>query len=86
MLEPYETISDAVAGCLQEHYPHVMSADDILKYYYPEGLTGETKTRAYGAFSNTLSKGAGKKAGLKKVSVSIVGEREFKEIAFLEWI
>ncbi len=66
LLEPYETISDAVAGCLQEHYPHVMSADDILKYYYPEGLTGETKTRAYGAFSNTLSKGAGKKGWIKE--------------------
>lgn len=66
LLEPYETISDAVAGCLQEHYPQVMSGDDILQYYYPDGLSGETKTRAYGAFSNTLSKGAGQKGWIKE--------------------
>lgn len=66
LLEPYDTIADAVIGCLQEYYPRVMSADDILKHYYPQGLTGETKKRAYGAFSNTLSKGAGNKGWIRE--------------------
>ncbi|WP_081942707.1 hypothetical protein [Myxosarcina sp. GI1] len=66
LLEPYETIADAVAGCLQEFYPKVMSADDILKHYYPKGLSGETKKRAYGAISNTLSKGAGNKGWIRE--------------------
>ncbi len=60
-----ETIVDAVAFCLQEYYPTVISAEDVVKYYYPEGLEGETKKRAYGAFSNCLSKGAGKQGWIR---------------------
>ena len=60
-----ETIVDAVALCLQEYYPQVISAEDLVKYYYPEGLEGETKKRANGAFSNCLSKGAGKRGWIK---------------------
>ena len=55
-----ESIVDAVGFCLQEYYPKVISAKDILKYYYPEGLKGESHKKAYAAFSNCLSKGAGK--------------------------
>ncbi len=64
-LAPCKTIVDAVALCLQEYYPQVISAEDIVKYYYPEGLEGETNKRAYGAFSNCLSKGAGKQGWIK---------------------
>ena len=60
-----ETIVDAVAFCLQEFYPTVINAEDIVNYYYPEGLEGETKKRAYGAFSNCLSKGAGKQGWIR---------------------
>lgn len=59
------TIVDAVAFCLQEYYPKVISAEDIVKYYYPEGLEGETYKRAYAAFSNCLSKGSGKQGWIR---------------------
>ncbi len=70
-----ETIVDAVAFCLQEYYPTVISAEDVVKYYYPEGLEGETKKRAYGAFSNCLSKGAGKQGWVR----SSIGKYRWKE-------
>ncbi len=60
-----ESIVDAVGFCLQEYYPKVISAKDILKYYYPEGLKGESHKKAYAAFSNCLSKGAGKQGWLR---------------------
>ena len=70
-----ETIVDAVALCLQEYYPQAIGAEEIVKYYYPEGLEGETKKRAYGAFSNCLSKGAGKQGWVR----SSIGKYRWKE-------
>ena len=70
-----QTIVDAVALCLQEYYPTVISAEDLVKYYYPEGLEGETKKKAYGAFSNCLSKGAGKQGWVR----STIGKYRWKE-------
>jgi hypothetical protein len=70
-----ETIVNAVAVCLQESYPQVIGAEDILKYYYPEGLEGEAKKRAYGAFSNCLSKGAGKQGWVR----SSIGKYRWKD-------
>ncbi|MDJ0570379.1 MAG: hypothetical protein QNJ53_15235 [Pleurocapsa sp. MO_192.B19] len=70
-----ETIVDAVAFCLQEYYPTVINAEDVVKYYYPEGLEGETKKRAYGAFSNCLSKGAGKQGWVR----SSIGKYRWQE-------
>ena len=64
-----------MALCLQEYYPTVISAEDVVKYYYPEGLEGETKKRAYEAFSNCLSKGAGKKGWVR----SSIGKYRWKE-------
>ncbi len=60
-----ETVVDAVALCLQEYYPQVITAEELVKYYYPEGLDRETKKRANEAFSNCLSKGAGKKGWIR---------------------
>ncbi|MDJ0596233.1 MAG: hypothetical protein QNJ72_40685 [Pleurocapsa sp. MO_226.B13] len=60
-----ETIVDAVALCLQEYYPTVISAEELVKYYYPEGLDREASKKAYGAFSNCLSKGAGKQGWIR---------------------
>ncbi len=60
-----ESIVDAVGFCLQEYYPKVLTAKDILKYYYPEELKGESQKKAYAAFSNCLSKGAGKQGWLR---------------------
>ena len=60
-----QTIVDAVALCLQEYYPTVINTQDLVNYYYPEGLEGETKKRAYEAFSNCLSKGASKQGWLR---------------------
>ena len=45
-LASHKTVVEAVAFCLQESYPQVISAEDMVKYYYPEGLEGETKKRA----------------------------------------
>ena len=60
-----ETIVDAVAFCLQEYYPSVINAEELVKYYYPEGLDRETSKKAYAAFSNCLSKGAGKQGWIR---------------------
>ena len=64
-LASHKTLVDAVAFCLQESYPQVITAEDIVKHYYPEGLEGETKKRAYNAFRDCLSKGAGKRGWIK---------------------
>ncbi len=42
-----------------------LRAEDMVKYYYPEGLEGETNKRAYNAFSDWLRKGAGKRGWVK---------------------
>ncbi|MDJ0575529.1 MAG: hypothetical protein QNJ65_10235 [Xenococcaceae cyanobacterium MO_234.B1] len=67
-LASHETVVNAVAFCLQEYYPKVITAEDVVKYYYPDGLEGDTKKRAYAAFSDCLIKGAGKR-GWVKVSI-----------------
>ncbi len=64
-LASHKTVVDAVALCLQEYYPQVITASDIVKHYYPEGLEGETKKRAYNAFSDCLRKGAGKRGWVR---------------------
>jgi hypothetical protein len=60
-----ETIVDAVAFCLQEYYPTVIDAEELVKYYYPEGLDREASKKAHAAFSNCLSKGAGKQGWIR---------------------
>lgn len=67
-LAHHETIVDAVAVCLQEYYPRVVSVRNILEYYYPDGLDKVAKKKAYASFSDCLSKGAGKQ-GWVKISV-----------------
>lgn len=64
-LAHHETIVDAVAVCLQEYYPHVVSVKNILEYYYPDGLDELAKKKAYASFSDCLSKGAGKQGWVK---------------------
>ena len=64
-LAHYETIVDAVAVCLQEFYPRVVSVKNILQYYYPDGLDELAKKKAYASFSDCLSKGAGKQGWVK---------------------
>ena len=64
-LASHKTVVEAVAFCLQESYPQVITASDMVKYYYPEGLEGETKQRAYNAFSDCLRKGAGKRGWVR---------------------
>lgn len=67
-LAHHETIVDAVAVCLQEYYPRVVSVRNILEYYYPDGLDKLSKKKAYASFSDCLSKGA-EKQGWVKISV-----------------
>ena len=64
-LASHKTVVEAVAFCLQESYPQVITAEDMVKYYYPEGLEGLTKKRAYNAFSDCLRKGAGKRGWVR---------------------
>ena len=64
-LAHHETIVDAVAVCLQEYYPRVVSVKNILEYYYPDGLDEVAKKKAYASFSDCLSKGAGKQGWVK---------------------
>ena len=64
-LTHHETIVDAVAVCLQEYYPRVVSVKNILEYYYPDGLDELAKKKAYASFSDCLSKGAGKQGWVK---------------------
>ena len=64
-LAHHETIVDAVAVCLQEYYPRVVSVKNILEYYYRDGLDELAKKKAYASFSDCLSKGAGKQGWVK---------------------
>lgn len=59
-LDQYDTIGSAVRAYLKERSPEVVTAADVVHYFYPDGLDASNKKKAQASFSTCLSKGAGK--------------------------
>jgi hypothetical protein len=60
ILERYATISDAIAACLEEHYPKSMTTKQIADWFYPEGLSPSRRQKIHSSLGNALSAGCDK--------------------------
>jgi hypothetical protein len=64
------SLVDAVADCLRENYPLNMTANEVVRWLYPNGLPEEDRKQARSSVSDTLNKRCGDK-GWKRVNVGI---------------
>jgi hypothetical protein len=64
------SLVDAVAECLRENYPMTMSANEVVRWLYPNGLPEEDRKQARSSVSDTLNKRCGDK-GWKRISVGV---------------
>jgi hypothetical protein len=62
------SLVDAVAQCLHENYPKTMSANEVVRWLYPDGLPEEDRKQARSSVSDTLNKRCDSK-GWKRVSI-----------------
>jgi hypothetical protein len=62
------SLVDAVAQCLHESYPKTMTANEVVRWIYPNGLPEEDRKQARSSVSDTLNKRCDNK-GWKRVSV-----------------
>jgi hypothetical protein len=56
-LARYPTVIDAIAACLQEHYPKPMTIKQIADYFYPDNLSPSRRQKIHGSLGNALSAG-----------------------------
>jgi hypothetical protein len=70
--EKLENVSlvDAVAECLQENYPMTMTANEVVRWLYPNGLPEEDRKQARSSVSDTLNKRCDSK-GWRRVNVGV---------------
>ena len=64
-LDQYDTIGIAVKAYLKERSPEVVTAADVVNYFYPDGLDASNRKKAQASFSTCLSKGAGKQGWVR---------------------
>ncbi|VEP13553.1 conserved hypothetical protein [Hyella patelloides LEGE 07179] len=64
-LDQYDTIGIAVRAYLKERSPEVVTAADVVHYFYPDGLDASNRKKAQASFSTCLSKGAGKQGWVR---------------------
>jgi hypothetical protein len=64
------SLVDAVADCLRENYPLNMTANEVVRWLYPNGLPEEDRKQARSSVSDTLNKRCGDK-GWRRVSVGV---------------
>jgi hypothetical protein len=56
-LARYHTVMDAIAACLQEHYPKPMTIKQMADYFYPDGLSPSRRQKIHSSLGNALSAG-----------------------------
>jgi hypothetical protein len=59
-LDLYATVTDAIAACLEEHYPKSMKIAKIADYFYPDGLSPSRRQKVHNSLGNVLSAGCNK--------------------------
>lgn len=56
-LDCYATVSEAIAACLEEHYPDSMTTLQIADWFYPKGLSQVRRQKVHAALGKSLSDG-----------------------------
>jgi hypothetical protein len=59
-LARYATVAEALAACLEEHYPNSMTSEQIADYFYPDGLSKSKREKVLASLGKALSKGNNK--------------------------
>lgn len=59
-LAGYATVAEAIAVCLEQHYPNSMTTSQIADWFYPEGLSPSKRQKVHSTLSNPLSAGCNK--------------------------
>ena len=65
-LRNYSSLSTAILGCLQEHYPSSLNTGDIFDWLYPDGLPKQQEFKVKKAIGNALLN-RGKSLGWRRV-------------------
>jgi hypothetical protein len=59
-LARYATVAEALAACLEEHYPNSMTTSALADWFYPKGLSKSKREKILASLSKALSKGNNK--------------------------
>lgn len=66
-LSEYGTVKKALAACLEEHSPMPLTIQQVIDWFYPQGLSEAMRKKAYGSISKSLSEGCNR-LGWRRVS------------------
>lgn len=66
-LDQYENIKTAIAACLEEHSPESMTIQQVIDWFYPQGVPQALKKRVYELISKGLTQGCNR-LGWRRVS------------------
>jgi hypothetical protein len=67
----YPTLTDAIVACLQENAPKALTINQMLDWFYPEGMPVEDKKRARQAIRDIVMKKCGRDNCWKRVGTGI---------------
>ncbi|AFY75884.1 hypothetical protein Ple7327_0428 [Pleurocapsa sp. PCC 7327] len=70
-LDRYKNLTEAIRNCLEENMPKAMSINDILDWFYPQGLPQENKKRARQAIRDVVIKKCGQVGCWKRFAVGL---------------
>lgn len=66
-LDRYGTLKKAIAACLEEHSPESMTIQQIIGWFYAEGVPEAIRTKVYNSIAAALSEGCNR-LGWQRVS------------------
>jgi hypothetical protein len=66
-LDQYNTLTEAILACLQNNAPKSMNVNEILDWFYPEGLSLEEQPKAKEAIKDVIIKKCGLPGCWKRV-------------------
>lgn len=67
----YPTLTDAIVACLQDNVPKALTINQMLDWFYPEGMPAEDKKRARQAIRDIVMKKCGRANCWKRVGTGI---------------
>jgi hypothetical protein len=70
-LDRYRNLTEAVTSCLEENAPKAMNINDMLDWFYPDGLLPEQKKRARQAIRDVIMKKCNQVGCWKRFAVGL---------------
>jgi hypothetical protein len=67
----YSTLTDAIVACLQENAPKALTINQMLDWFYPQGMPAEDKKRARQAIRDIVMKKCGRDNCWKRVGTGV---------------